>query len=335
MPKLSEYREKYFNAKYLSKLATVALVLLFIVLSWSKDISEMANAQVDSGLKRSLVSFASARALNAVISVVQGTEVVVHPLGVGITLALGQVLDPINDLVEQFSSVMLVASVAFGIQKLLLTVASSWAVSAWVTGLAVAWAGLFWINRAPAWLSRLLVVVVFLRLVMPVTLIGSALVFEKFLASDYETSLLALDQTGAALKKINAGTAPPTPPGKPSAASGPSAPAPTASKPAEPPEKKGFFSGAMEALSGAKDAMVAAKDKVSDALDVSADQAQARFENIQAMAERTAERMVTLIVVFLMQTIVVPFILLFVLYRLLGGLVLQSRQTAGVEMPTR
>ncbi len=304
MTKLSEYSGQYFNAKYLSRLATVAMVMLFIVLSWSKDISEMANAQVDAGLKRSLVSFASARALNAVISVVQGTEVVVHPLGVGITLALGQVLDPINDLVEQFSSVMLMASVAFGVQKLLLTVASSWAVSAGVTALAVAWASLFWINRAPEWLSRLLVVVVFLRLVMPVTLIGSAFIFEKFLASDYQTSLLALDQTGAALKKLNGGVAPIEP----------NAPASPANKPAASPEKKGFFSGAMEALSSAKDAVV-----------VSADQAQARFENIQAMAERTAERMVSLIVVFLMQTIVVPFILLFVLYRLLGGLKLHSR----------
>ena len=91
----------------------------------------------------------------------------------------------------------------------------------------------------------------------------------------------------------------------------------------------------MEALSGAKDAVVAAKDRMYDAMDVSADQAQARFEAIQAMAERTAERMVTLIVVFLMQTIIVPFILLFVLYRLLGGLVLHNRQIAGVEIPTR
>ena len=86
-----------------------------------------------------------------------------------------------------------------------------------------------------------------------------------------------------------------------------------ASKPAAPPDKKGFFSSAMEALNSAKDAVV-----------VSADQAQARFDNIQAMAERTAERMVTLIVVFLMQTIVVPLILLFGLYRLLGGLVVPT-----------
>ena len=308
MPTLNQNRTQYFQAKILYKLVTLALVVLFIVLSWSKDISAMANSQVDAGLKRSLVSFASARALNAVISVVQGTEVVVQPLGVGITLTLGQVLDPINDLVEQFSSVMLVASVAFGVQKLLLSIASTWVISTVVTVLALGWAGLYWFNKAPDWLSRLLVVVVFLRLVMPVTLIGSALVFDRFSATDYRTSLLALDQTGAALKALNAEPAavPKTKPHAPLAA---------------PEEKKGLFSGAMDALNGAKDSVLAAKDKVTGALDASANAVQAKFENIRTLAEGAAERMITLIVVFLMQTIVVPIILLFVLYRLLGGLV--------------
>ena len=313
MPTSNQNRKQYFQAKILYKLVTLALVVLFIVLSWSKDISAMANSQVDAGLKRSLVSFASARALNAVISVVQGTEVVVQPLGVGITLTLGQMLDPINDLVEQFSSVMLVASVAFGVQKLLLSIASTWVISTVVTVLALVWASLYWFNKAPDWLSRLLVVVVFLRLVMPVTLIGSALVFDRFSATDYQTSLLALDQTGAALKALNAEPAavPKTKPHAPLAA---------------PEAKKGLFSGAMDALNGAKDSVLAAKDKVTGALDASANAVQAKFESIRTLAESAAERMITLIVVFLMQTIVVPIILLFVLYRLLGGLVPQARR---------
>ena len=320
MPTLNQHRPQYFQAKSFYKLATIALVVLLIALSWSKDISDMANSQVDAGLKRSLVSFASARALNAVISVVQGTEVVVQPLGVGITLTLGQVLDPINDLVEQFSSVMLMASVAFGVQKLLLSIASTSVASAVVTGFALFWACLYWFNKAPRWLSRLLVVVVFLRLVMPVTLIGSAFVFDKFSASDYQTSLLALDQTGAALKALNA-----DPAATPSRGATATVPNPKPSTPLAIPEtKKGLFSGAMDSLNGAKDSVLAAKDKVSGALDASASAVQAKFENIRALAESAAERMITLIVVFLMQTIVVPIILLFVLYRLLGGLVPQA-----------
>lgn len=324
MPKLSKFCAMLFKTECVFKLATIALVMLFVLFSWSKDISEMANAQVDSGLKRALVSFASARALNAIISVVQGTEVVVQPLGIGITLALGQVLDPINDLVEQFSSIMLVASVAFGIQKLLLTIGSAWLVSAAVTVLALIWAGLFWIDKVPELLSRLLVVVVFLRLVMPVTLIGSAFIFEKFLVSDYQTSLLALDQTKAELKRLN---------GDPGIPAAPLTAAPPASVSEPSSDKKGLLAGAMEALSSAKNAALAAKDKMADAMDVSAAKVQAKFENVQAMAERTAERVITLIVVFLMQTIVVPLILLLVLYRLLGGLVPPTRRNRHFDTP--
>ena len=175
----------------------------------------------------------------------------------------------------------------------------------------------------PVGLSRLLVVVVFLRLVMPVTLIGSALIFEHFLASDYQTSLLALDQTNAELKKLNGDTSSPT---------APHAAVPPASTAEPSPDKKGLLAGAMEALTNAKVAVVSAKDKMADAMDVSAAKVQAKFEKVQAMAERTAERVITLIVVFLMQTIVVPLILLLVLYRLLGELVPPSRRSGHFDV---
>ena len=84
------------------------LALLALLLgTWLAPLDKPAMQQVDAGLKRALVSFAAARALNSVISVAQGTEVSVEPLGVGVTLTPGQLLDPVNDLVEQFSNLML------------------------------------------------------------------------------------------------------------------------------------------------------------------------------------------------------------------------------------
>ena len=42
------------------------------------------------------------------------------PAGVGVTLSIGELLDPFNDMVERFSWVMLLTSVSLGIQKILL-----------------------------------------------------------------------------------------------------------------------------------------------------------------------------------------------------------------------
>ena len=108
------------SSKPYARIATIALALLLVALSWYRPIGAMAESKLSDGLKRALVSFASARALNGVISVVQGTQVAVEPLGVGVSLSVGEILDPINDLVEAFSTVMLTASVAFGMQLLLL-----------------------------------------------------------------------------------------------------------------------------------------------------------------------------------------------------------------------
>ena len=67
------------------------------------------------------------------ISVVQGTQVSVQPGGVGVTFTPGQALDPINDLVEQFSLLMLGASVSFGVQLALIKFGAYWAVSLMLT----------------------------------------------------------------------------------------------------------------------------------------------------------------------------------------------------------
>lgn len=250
------------NLRHLQRLSVVFLVLLVALCSWYGPITEVASSSVDDGLKRSLVSFASARALNGVISVLQGTEVAVQPVGIGVSLSIGEILDPINDLVESLSSVMLMASVAFGIQKLLLTIGSNWMVSAFVTGVALLWSWLFVRGRVPRGLTGLLVVLLFARFVMPVTLIGSASVFEHFSAEDYQQSQAVLDTTSDSLK--------------------------------------GF----------------ALTDLVKDP----AGSVKAKYEALKTAAEAAAERMIHLIVVFLMQTVMVPLLLLWALYRLTAGL---------------
>ena len=68
----------------------------------------------EDGIKRALATYAIARGLNGVISVAQGTEVAVEPVGVGVTFTPGQILDPINDLIERFSWIVLASSVSLG-----------------------------------------------------------------------------------------------------------------------------------------------------------------------------------------------------------------------------
>jgi len=293
----------------LKRLALIVIVLLVTAVGWLTPVTDLANENVDAGLKRSLVSFASARALNGAISVLQGTEVAVQPVGVGVSLSVGEILDPINDLVESLSSVMLMASVAFGIEKLLLSIGSNWAVSAVVSGVALLWCFLFMARSSPPWLTRLLLALMFVRFVMPVTLIGSAWVFEHFSAQDYQQSQRSLDQTSLTLQAFadeEVGRTPESAP--PAADTKEEAPAP------------GVLDWIGQQIDSAKDSVASTVAGIGDPTEA----VSRRFEALKAAAESTAERIIHLIVVFLMQTVVVPLVLLWALYRLTVGLNLGS-----------
>jgi hypothetical protein len=166
-----------------------ALVALMALCAWIPSFNMKANEQVDAGLKRAVATYATARLLNGIISVVQGTEVSAAPAGVGMTFSPGEILDPLNDLVEQFSQVMLVAMVAFGIEKVLLTVGASWAISLTLSLIAAIWCILHVQGKAePRWLARLLLILLVTRFAMPVSLMATDEVFVHFMASDYQES---------------------------------------------------------------------------------------------------------------------------------------------------
>ena len=70
-------------------------------------------------------AFALAKGLNMVVSVLQGTELSITPLGFGLNLSIGEMLDPFNDMIERFSIVMLASVISLGIQKLILELSST------------------------------------------------------------------------------------------------------------------------------------------------------------------------------------------------------------------
>lgn len=246
-------------------------VAIMILCSWFAPLDSAAIQQVDAGLKRALVSFATARALNAVISVAQGTEVSVQPFGFGVNFAPGQLLDPVNDLVEQFSNLMLVASVAFGVQKVLIGIGAYWLISLALTTAALGWAWLYFRQRQPpGWLSRMLVILLMLRFAVPVVTITTDLLFQKFLAADYETSQQVIDTATGQVARLN----PPIP---------------------VPSENQGM----LEKMKG----------WWSENVDV-----KTRFDNLKHAAEQATEHIIKLIVIFLLQTLLIPLLLIWALY---------------------
>jgi hypothetical protein len=175
-----------------------------ILCSWLAPLDAPATEQVDAGLKRALVSFATARALNGVISVVQGTQFAAQPFGVGVTLTPGQLLAPVNELVKHFADLMLAASVAFGVQKVLIAIGSFWPISLALTVVALGWTWFYFRRQPPSlWLSRILVILLMIRFAIPLITIGTTILSQRFLAADYEANQQAIDMSSGQVAMLN------------------------------------------------------------------------------------------------------------------------------------
>ncbi len=256
------------SAKHTLLLLVVAAM---VACSWLAPLESTANQYVDAGLKRALISFASARALNAVISVAQGTEVAVQPAGVGVIFSPGQALDPVNDLVEQFSNLMLTASVAFGVEKVLISIGAHWAISLVLTLTAVVWAVFLLRQRtSPGWLSRTLAVLLMLRFAIPVAVIGSDYLFQQFMQTDYQVSQQGIESVSGTLDTLEQ-----------------AAPAGT-SEPGLLDKIKGWAAHQTDLKS--------------------------RYADLKRAAEQATERIIKLMVIFLLQTLVLPLALLWGLW---------------------
>ena len=264
------------------------LGLALVALAWTGPLDRLAEDQAQAGLKRALATFAAARALNGVISVAQGTEVALEPAGVGVTFAPGQILDPVNDLIEQFSTLMLTASVSFGLQSAMVAIGGHWLVSlllSLVVAVALAWRQLRGVD-APTAIRRILLLLLLIRFAVPVAALGSDAAFRWFLADRYERSQAALTLSNAEVVKL-----------------------------AEPETS---------APTSVAESMRRWWSETSDAFDVDK-----RLDALKEAATRVTEHVVELIVVFLLQTLIVPTLLLWGLWRAALELVGKRQSDAG------
>lgn len=183
------------------------VLLLAVVLSLTPFVDHRAATDYENLFQRAFITFALARTINGVISVVQGTEVALQPAGVGLTLTPGEILDPVNDLVERFSWIMMGATISLGIQNVLLEVSAWWVIQALVAVLAAWMLIRLWYpgegsKTRGVILKRVLLMLLFLRFAVPVMLIANDLLYQQFLEHRYEQSTQVVTLAGQELEQL-------------------------------------------------------------------------------------------------------------------------------------
>jgi len=263
-------------------LMTVVIGLL-VAASLFSTLDTLGDRYVDGAFKRALIGFAVARGLNGVISVAQGTEFAVAPAGVGVSFAPGEILDPINDLVERFSWIMLLSSSAIGVQKVLMSMSAWQGLSIALALVGVILITMHWVRHTLVdWqnmLTRLFLLLLVLRFIMPVVSIANEWVYRTFLQEQYVSASIELETAQSRIGDINDEI--------------------IAS------DQEDAERGVIER---ARDLYRSAMKQIDF---------ERRLDDYKAAAESISENTIRLIVVFLMQTVVFPLLFLWLVYTLL------------------
>lgn len=173
-------------------------------------VTRMDNAgktYLESAFKRATVAYGLSRATNAIVSMLEEIDLG-WDLGVEATLNPFEFLDPLNDLVERASWVLLLSMISTGIQLFLIRIFPDLSLTyILVPGLVLCLAGIWYRGsfRLPILnLSRKLILTAFfIRLIIPFEAAVSHWVYQHYLSEDYTTTVKAIEESNAQISEKN------------------------------------------------------------------------------------------------------------------------------------
>jgi len=182
-----------------------AVLATAVMLGAAPLIDARGEAWLDATFARTLGALAATRGLDSAISLAQSSEVS-FSFGPGGSLGIGQALDPVNDLVEQYAAVLLTSTTAIGVQQVGMRIGRAlgwWVFLPAFTALAVA-AACAGPSRQSclAWGRRLFGIALFVRLAIPAAGWIDSLVADRFLESNYQAAAAVVAETAERIEQV-------------------------------------------------------------------------------------------------------------------------------------
>ena len=167
------------------------------------QIDETSIEYLDQTLKRATIAYGLCRATNALVSVLQEIEIGFEVFGT-ITLSPFEWLDPLNDLVERFSWVLLAAMASIGIQEFFIRLLPDSIINfillpglfMWLTGL---WANKYLPINLLVIGKHLVLLAIVLRFIIPAEVAINNWIYDYHLKSKYDQSV---DNIKTSVKEI-------------------------------------------------------------------------------------------------------------------------------------
>jgi hypothetical protein len=163
-----------------------AIVLFFCSGMKAPVLDTAADAYFSEAITRAGVAYGTCRVINASVSIVKESSLQLEPAGVGVSLAVGQALDPIDDMTERLSDVLITAITSLGVQKLVYEISVSLAppvLSIFLFALSILiWFENIRLDALQKAIMRFLWLILIVRFCLPLSSMANAFVHEHYFA---------------------------------------------------------------------------------------------------------------------------------------------------------
>ncbi|EJA7360743.1 hypothetical protein QNE77_004360 [Vibrio alginolyticus] len=271
--------------------SVVILVIFGIAMSQLLEKTLVWNYQEDS-ITGAFTIYGIARALNAAISMLQGTDISV----VVVSVSIGELLDPINDLIERFSWIVMMAIASLGIQKVLLSVVVSKAANLLIGAVVAGYLAALWYKPFVKYRSvsfKAICILFFIRFSLSMVFICNYALDVYYFSDQKNTAQAALVETQTVIAS-NAAIAIEN----------------------DIDESDSWFEKAKKTFNEAKGSFTDVEDKV---------------DGITGSVENSISSLLDLIVFYILQTVLLPIAFLFAFYKVLRLMLAMNFTTTKVS----
>jgi len=169
-------------------------------------LDKKTDAYFEEAISKAGVTYATCRIINASVSIIKDSDLQLEPGGVGISLAIGQVLDPIDDMTERLSDVLVTAITSLGIQKLAYEISVSLAppilsICLFILSVFV-WFKNERLKSFQKTILRFAILVIIARFCLPMSSVANKLVHEHFFSGKISEAKKELALSFAGLDKL-------------------------------------------------------------------------------------------------------------------------------------
>ncbi len=170
----------------------IAVVLFFSPVIRTPFFDTNTDSYFKDAITKAGLAYVTCRTINAAVSLIKESNLQLEPAGLGVSLAMGQVLDPLDDMTERLSDVLVTAITSLGVQKLSYEISVSLAPRVFSLFLLILLVCMWFENDRLQSLQkitiRILILIAILRCCLPLSSLANDFLYKNYFAEQISTA---------------------------------------------------------------------------------------------------------------------------------------------------